>query len=350
MGMKEVRVKPGEYMPKRRGPDNFFKAIALGIAGVLIAILVITCLWLEPEISFHAKNGHRADSETQYATDMASKVINTSAENSVSSNKEVSSNQNAISFEKMTVVDNDQCTIEIIELDPDNIWGYTLKVTLENKSPDKTYMFSVTNAAINGVQSDPGFAAEVAPGKKANKEINFSNATLKENGISDFSDIELRFRVYDSNDWTANAVAEETTHVYPYGEDKSTVFVREPQNSDNIILDNDYVTVTVTGYTEDTIWGYTVNLFLVNKTDKETMFSVEDASVNGYMIDPFYASSVMPNKCAFSSMSWGNSALEENGIESIDEIEFTIKAYDSNDWTAEPYAREVITLTPSNSN
>lgn len=51
------------------------------------------------------------------------------------------------------------------------MWGYTLKAQLENKSTEKTYMFSVESASINGVQCDPMFASEVAAGKKANEEI-----------------------------------------------------------------------------------------------------------------------------------------------------------------------------------
>lgn len=253
---------------------------------------------------------------------------------------------NAIIFEEMTVVDNNECRIKITKLEPDNLWGYTLKTTLENKSPDKTYMFSVTHAAIDGVQCDPFFASEVVPGKKSNNDISFPTTTLKENGLSDFSNIELTFRVYDSDNWTADAVAEETVHVYPYGEDKAITFERAPQDSDEIIIDNDYVTAIVTGYNKDSIWGHTVNLFLVNKTDTEVMFSVQDASINGYMMDPFYASSVMPNKCSFSSMSWGDSALKENGIENIENIEFNFKIYDSNNWSADPYANETITLAP----
>ena len=38
--------------------------------------------------------------------------------------------------------------------------------------------------------------------------------TLKEYGV-EFTDIAMTFRVYDSNDWSADAVAQETVHVYP---------------------------------------------------------------------------------------------------------------------------------------
>ena len=249
-------------------------------------------------------------------------------------------------FEEITVTDNEECSIKITGIDSENMFGYSLKLNLENKSSDKTYMFSVTGAAINGVQTEPLFAQEVAAGKKANSDINFSDSALSDNGITDFTDIELSFRVYDSNDWTADAVAEETVHVYPYGEDKATIFERQSQSTDNIIVDNENVTVIVTGYENDSIWGYTVNLFLVNKSDKDIMFSASEASVNGYMIDPFYATSVMAGKCTFSSMSWSNTTLEENDITEVTEIEFTLRAYDSNDWSGSDFANEIITLNP----
>ena len=262
------------------------------------------------------------------------------------SSKEDAQPQNEITFTELVAVDNEECSIKITGIEPDSLWGYALKAQLENKSSEKTYMFSVENAAVNGVQCDPFFASEVAVGKKANEEISFSNDVLAENGIDEYTDIELTFRVYDSNDWTADAVARETVHIYPYGEDKAAKFVRESQPSDNVIIDNDFVTVIVTGYKDDEIWGYTANLFLLNKTDKTVMFSVDDASVNGFMADPFYATSVSAGKCAFSSMAWSDTTLEENGITEVEEIEVLFRAYDADDFMGEDFANEVITLNP----
>lgn len=269
---------------------------------------------------------------------------NGSSNNGQTSNKD--DNKNEISFTEIVAVDNDECTIKITGIDPDNLWGYTLKVQLENKSTEKTYMYSVESASINGVQCDPFFATEVAAGKKSNNEISFSDSDLEDNGVGNYTDIELTFRVYDSNDWMADEVARETVHVYPYGEDKATIFVRETQASDNVIIDNDYVTVIVTGYEDDAIWGYTVNLFLLNKTDKDVMFSVDEASVNGYMADPFYATEVVAGKCAFSSMSWSDTTLEDNNITAVEEIEFKFRAYDSDNWFGDDFANETITLKP----
>lgn len=279
---------------------------------------------------------------------IGSDVLSPASSEVESDTQEVESTQpeDEITFDEVTAVDNDECSIVITGIDPDNFWGYTLSVNLENKSSEKTYMFSVSSAAVDGVQCDPFFASEVAAGKKSVDSISFMDSSLEENGVN-FTDIELTFRVYDSNDWTADEAAVETVHVYPYGEDKAEVFERVSQSSDNVIIDNEYVTVTVIGYEEDSLAGYAVNLFLQNKTDTEVMFSVDEASVNGYMADPFWATSVMPGKCAFSSMSWFNTTLEESGITgAIEEIEFVFRAHNYGDWLADDFANETITLNP----
>lgn len=249
-------------------------------------------------------------------------------------------------FSEVTAIDNEYCSIKLTELDPDNIWGYTVKAELENKSADKNYMFSIENAAINGVSANPLFATEVAPGKKALKEINFADHTLKENGIGDCTDIEITFRVYDNDDWAADPVAKETVHVYPYGEEQVTHFVRNSQPSDTVLVDNDQVSVIVTGYDPEGTFGYTVNLYFVNKTDKNIMFSVNDAAINGFMIDPFYANSVPAGKSAFSSMHWSDCSLKESKISDVEQIEFTLTASDENDWLAEDLVNQAITLKP----
>ncbi len=308
----------------------------------ILALFLITLMLLS-FVSCNTKTSSDSDDETS-SSQSESDNNSENDDNSESDDNSENDENNEISFTGVVAVDNDECTIKITEIDPDNMWGYTLKAELENKSVDKTYMFSVDSASINGVQCDPFFATEVASGKKANESISFTLDDFEE--IGDFTDIELTFCVYDSNDWDAEYVAKETLHIYPYGEDKAVQFVRSPGASDNVIVDNEYVTVIVTGYEEDEICGYTVKLFLLNKSDKNIMISAEEVSVNGYMADPFYAEYVAAGKCAFGSMAWLDSTLEENGITDIEEIEFKLLAYNYNDWASDHLANETITLNP----
>lgn len=253
--------------------------------------------------------------------------------------------QMEVVFDPLTVADNDECSIVLTDIDVNIGKECTIKANLENKSNDITYMFSIRGAAVNGLETDPFWAEEVAPGKKSISAISFSNSDLKKNNI-DFSDIELAFVVYDSNDWMADKVIKDTIHVYPFGEENAKTFVRAPQNADEIILDGNGVTATVIGYDKDDIWGYTIELYLQNSTDTEVMFGVDEASVNGYMADPFWAASVLPGKSKFSSMSWSNSELREIGVTDVEEIEFLFRARDNDDWFSGSIAEERVILNP----
>lgn len=113
-----------------------------------------------------------------------------------------------------------------------------------------------------------------------------------------------------------------------------------------VLVDNESVTVKITGIENDPIWGYTLKAFVENKTDKELMFTVQNVSVNGFMCDPYWAVSVDAGKKSNTSISWLESDLEENGIENVEEITFTLRAYDSNDWLAEDIVKETFTVKP----
>ena len=90
----------------------------------------------------------------------------------------------------------------------------------------------------------------------------------------------------------------------------------------------------VTGYDPDSMWGFELKLYCENKTDKTLMFAVEDASVNGYMMDPGFATEVAAGKKENTEMTWFTDDLETNGVESVEDIEMKIHVYDSDDWEA----------------
>ena len=246
-------------------------------------------------------------------------------------------------FDEIVVMDNDECTIKITGIDPDSSWGFAVNTLLENHSSDKTYMFTIETSSINGLTCDALMAKDVAPGKKSNEDITFFDNSLKDAGIGDYTDIELTFSVRDYDDWGSEPMLE-TVHIYPYGEDKATKFEREPKSSDNIIMDNEYCTVIVTGYELDEVLGYTVQLYLVNKSDKRLTISTNNCSVNGFMLEPYFSITMPAKATALDGISWFDSDFEENDITKVDEIEFDLVVKDNDSY--EQYASENIKLTP----
>ena len=65
------------------------------------------------------------------------------------------------------------------------------------------------------------------------------------------------------------------------------------------------------------------------------------------MIDPFWARSVSPGCRLRSDISFSSSKLEENHIETVEEIEFKLKVYDSENWLGKDRFEKVFTITIS---
>jgi hypothetical protein len=76
------------------------------------------------------------------------------------------------------------------------------------------------------------------------------------------------------------------------------------------------------------------------------MVSVDEASVNGFMADPFFATSVAKGTVAFNSVSWSDSELEKSNITEVETIEFILRVYDNENWLGDDFAKEQIKLEP----
>lgn len=111
-----------------------------------------------------------------------------------------------------------------------------------------------------------------------------------------------------------------------------------------VLVDNEDITVKVTGINEDTLWGYALTVYLENKTDKNLMFSLSDVSVNGFMCDPYWAQSVAAGMKSNTDVSWFADDLKANGIEKVEDVTFTLRVYDSNDWSAADILNESFNL------
>ena len=117
-------------------------------------------------------------------------------------------------FQEIILVDDENCTVKITSVDTENLWGYTLNVFLENKT-GLELMYTVDDVSVNGFMCDPFWAVTVASGKKANEEISFMESDFEKNGITEVEEITFTLRVYDSNDWMADSLVEETFTINP---------------------------------------------------------------------------------------------------------------------------------------
>lgn len=257
---------------------------------------------------------------------------------------EAAAEQAEEAFEQIVVIDNEICTFTITEVESDGLWGYTWKVYLENKT-DKNLMFSMDNVAVNGMVSDPFWASSVSAGMKSNEEISWYD-DFEAFGIEKVTLVEFDLSVYDEDDWMAEYLVDERVTVYPMGEEAvGALYQREAEETDIVLVDNEDCSVILTKVDPNGEWGYTWELYLENKTDKNLMFSMDRVSVNNLMCDPYWASSVSAGMKSNEEISWYDD-FETLGIDNATLVEFDLSVYDEDDWMAEYLVNETITVYP----
>ena len=252
----------------------------------------------------------------------------------------------AHTVDNAVIVDNEYCKVTLVEGAKAANGDVSFRFLLENKTADKEQMFTMDDTAVNGWILSSLFIESVPAGKKANETLTFSASDLQAVGLTSVDKLTFQFRVYDSNDWSADDFVKDTFTVYPTGLSEAEIISpdRTKAKDEMVVVDNDSCAFVILGTYEDSFWGYTVSVYLENKTaDKILMFSWDDVSVNGFMVDPFWASSVPAGSKKLSSIYFSSSKFEENGIKDVDEIAFELRVYDSENWMADDFVKDTFT-------
>lgn len=293
-----------------------------------------------------------SSSSSSSATLSSTSNISSSTTSNTTSNTTSSTNDDVVyTINNQVLVDNEFCVVTVVEAYNDEIWGFTLRVLVENKTSDKNIMFSIETAAIMGYEIDPFWAKEVSAGNQAYSKIQFSNSKIEELGITAVDEIKLYMRAYDSDDWMADDYFEDVFTVYPTGLSSEEIVSpsRPTYENEYVVVDNEYCTFVIISAFTDSIWGYSLNYYIENKTtDIELMFTWDDVSVNGFMIEPYWASSIQSGNKQIGTISFSESSFNENFISIVTMIEFELNVYDNNDYFADNFVEEVFQYTPAN--
>lgn len=116
---------------------------------------------------------------------------------------------------------------------------------------------------------------------------------------------------------------------------------------ETVLVDNDAAAFLITKVENNDHLGMRLHVQCINKRDRALMFSWDTVSVCGYMYDPLWAVEVAAGKTANSTIELDTYALEKMGIVSVDEISFTLRISDSENWMEEPVVLEACTIYPT---
>ena len=232
-----------------------------------------------------------------------------------------------VSIEEQVLVDQDGIKITALEYVKDSIWGDGIKVLIENET-DKDVMVGCNALIVNDYMINDLFASDVAAGKKSNETIYLSSSELKAAGIDTVGRIEIYFHVYDSdsfdNIFDSDCVTIETSAIDS---------IDMTANDEGTELYNDGG-IRIIGKTvdENSFWGTAILLYIENQSGNNVGISVDDLSINGFMFTPYFSTTVYDGKKCIDDITIMSSELEENGIESIDEVELKFRIYNSDSY------------------
>ncbi len=206
-------------------------------------------------------------------------------------------------------------------------FGPELKLLIENNS-GKDLTFSSRDESVNGYMISGSLVAEVANGKKKNDSMFFDEDDLSICGIEGIAEIEFSLHVYDSKSWDTyfdSKPLKIQTNI-------ADVYQQNYEHSGTTIYDKNGVKIVVIGLDEEGWLGPEMYMYIENNTKKNISIYAEDLSVNGFMIDGYFSSSLPAGKKIIDELTFYSSDLKENEIKEIKEVELSFRVSDADNW------------------
>lgn len=301
---------------------SFKPYIILFLVVALIIGSALSCTSKSPSTAKKVET--TVNEELSKAATSTSKVKTETTED----NKSTTSVKSEMTVDEQILLDKEGIIITLKSFSTDNIFGPSLKVIVENNS-DEDVTVQTRNSAINGVMIESMFSCEVVTGKKANDEITFMSTDLKTAQIETIKDIEFSFHIFNSESW--DEFYDSDTINITTSADES--FVQSYDSSGFVALDqNDFKIVVKKLDSEDSFWGADIYLYIENNSDKNATIQVRDVSINGFMVEPAFSSEVLAGKKAFDSITFLESDLKDNNIESINDLELYFHIFKTDGW------------------
>ena len=206
--------------------------------------------------------------------------------------------------------------------------GTVMTVTAVNKT-DMTVYMRLMNLSVNSFMFETLPTVVLEPGEQRVAQYTLTQEELEYNGIREITDVQFNLWVYDSEDFKTPDVAD---GLCVYTVTEPTHPIRQAQETDQVLVENERYSVTVT----QVMVGENVELavHLQNYSDKELLFIAPYGTVNGNVVDPLWAYNVSGGKQRNTVMAFPLKALE--GAD-LTELVVAIQIGDNQDWSLGAY-------------
>lgn len=269
-------------------------------------------------------SGSSTDTETkEIVTDSDTEAD--AQEVAASSSETTAGNATDITIEEQVLFEKDGLKVTATEYVVDSFWGDGIKLLIENNGASDIGI-GCTALIVNDYMISDLFSTTVAAGKKANETLYLSNSGLQAAGIENVGKVEVYFHTFDSDSYmTISDIGCVTIQTSEFDSMDST-----PNDEGQEIYNENGIRIVGKYVDENSFWGAAVLLYIENNSGKNRIIQCDDMSINGFMITPFFSSTVYDGKKAIDEITLMSSDLEENGITSIEDIELKFNIMDED--------------------
>ncbi len=244
--------------------------------------------------------------------------VETQSTESITTSTQSEVNQNTVSevlaeVEQQDIFNQDGIKVTVEGFDQDYHGPY-LNVLVENNT-DKNIIVQTRNSSLNGFMIEFLFSCNVAPGKKANDRIEIDHRALDLSGIGKICDIDFDLVILDEN--FSTIAKNNNIHI---DRNLNEPYTQTYDDSGTLVYDQNNIRIIWKDFGSDDTYSALL-LYIENNSDEEIAVQARDTSVNGFMVDPFISSHILPGKKVVCTMSFYNKDLKSNGITDINEIE-----------------------------
>lgn len=246
------------------------------------------------------------------------KSLSTKAPSGSSEPQETDPQETKPLLEETVLYEDESYKITVTGME-ETIWGTEIKLLLENNT-DRNIALSGDVFVVNGITMDGSLYLDVAAGKKANGEITLHTSDLETAGITEIAAV----TAYDANIFDTDNYKDLLSTPLEIKTSIADDYTQPINDDGDVLWEGEGITV-ISRVIQNSLFGRNVKLLIKNNSEDDIVVQADNVSVNGFTISEIMSSDVVAGTVCYTDMTVMEYSLEDNGIEDIEEVSFTLK-------------------------
>lgn len=231
---------------------------------------------------------------------------------------EAASDTSDTTIDEQVLLDANDVKVTATQYTSDGLLGDSVNLLIENNGSSDIGI-GCNALIVNNYMIGNLFSTEVSAGKKSNESLDLYSSELEAAGIDNVGQIEVYLHLFDPDSYETVYEADPVTIKTSHFDDMDTT----PNDDGQELYNEGGIRIVGKYVDENSFWGNAIVLYLENKSDQDVLIQCDDLSVNGYMMTPYFSCDVYKDKMAISTIDLMSSELEQNGIDSVEDVELT---------------------------